>query len=450
MFFSRYQRRRITRPLILLSALLFLLDILHLTTKVSRSSSTEPPIAPEQKILIASIFRNNGRILHSHWIPSVISLIQTLGPQNVYVSIIESGSQDDTKVVLASLQTQLQALGVQHKIELGETVYEQLESVSHVPEEGKREGWIFTGRGKDRTESGWELRRIPYLARLRNKALEPLTGGKLERDGFKVQKVLWINDVVFTTKDILALLTTRSGHYAAACSLDFAHAGSTSYYDTFALRDISGSKTSSPRFPYFSSPSSLSALLNRSPIPVKSCWNGAVVFDAAPFHSSFVAGQGWKIKNGLRFRGVDDVLAREHVEGSECCLIHADNPLSEEVGKGVWINPAVRLGYNEAAYISANPGTVFSNSETEGVRKITRVDEAVRELWPGWFEVVVGTYVNRVRRWAVWLRQWSERKTVERRVARWENAVKGRQERGTFCLVNEMQVLFENGWQHVG
>ena len=41
-----------------------------------------------------------------------------------------------------------------------------------------------------------------------------------------------------------------------------------------------------------------------------------VTFDAQPF-----LGVG-----GLRFRGVDDKLTELYLEGSECCLVHYDNP----------------------------------------------------------------------------------------------------------------------------
>ena len=56
--------------------------------------------------------------------------------------------------------------------------------------------------------------------------------------------------------------------------------------------------------------------------------------NAAPFYDQV---------NTLRFRGVPDTLAERHVEGSECCLIHADNRLSKDLG--IWINPNVRVGY---------------------------------------------------------------------------------------------------------
>lgn len=76
--------------------------------------------------------------------------------------------------------------------------------------------------------------------------------------------------------DIITLLNTRSGSYAATCSLDFAKPGL--FYDTFALRDWKGSAAFSQRYPYFSARRSRNALLAAKPIPVQSCWNGIGVF----------------------------------------------------------------------------------------------------------------------------------------------------------------------------
>ena len=59
---------------------------------------------------------------------------------------------------------------------------------------------------------------------------------------------------------------------------------------------------------------------------------------AAPFMSN----------PSLSFRGMPDSLALHHLEGSECCLIHVDNPLSAEYG--VFVNPNVRVGYSGEAY----------------------------------------------------------------------------------------------------
>ena len=57
---------------------------------------------------------------------------------------------------------------------------------------------------------------------------------------------------------------------------------------------------------------------------------------------------------------------------------------------------------------------------------------------------------NRVRRWTS--TEWFKRRVVRKRVERWQREGGGtetRFEAGEGCLVNEMQVLVENGWAHV-
>jgi hypothetical protein len=59
-----------------------------------------------------------------------------------------------------------------------------------IAKEYRNSGWIDTPRGRK------ELRRIPYLSRLRNWTLQPLL--ELARQGEKFDKVLFLNDVVFS------------------------------------------------------------------------------------------------------------------------------------------------------------------------------------------------------------------------------------------------------------
>lgn len=113
----------------------------------------------------------------------------------MFVSIIESGSLEDTKGALRDLEKQLDELGVESRIELGMSVEEQVSMLKDVPEPDEREGWIFTGRG----ERGWEVRRIPYLAELRNRVMEPLEQMREQR---MFDTVLWVNDVVFTVSHV--------------------------------------------------------------------------------------------------------------------------------------------------------------------------------------------------------------------------------------------------------
>jgi hypothetical protein len=133
--------------------------------------------------------------------------------------------------------------------------------------------------------------------------------------------------------------------------------------------------------------------------------------DASPFYPP----------TPLSFRGIPDSLSTSHLEASECCLIHFDNPLTSS--KGVWLNPLVRVGYSAEAYEAVNHARGESS-------------------WVGWVGVVHGCWENRVLRW--FTTDWVEGWEVSRRVRRW-----GSEERGLKCLVDEMQVLVGNGWAHV-
>jgi len=137
--------------------------------------------------------------------------------------------------------------------------------------------------------------------------------------------------------------------------------------------------------------------------------------DAKPFYHD---------KHPLRFRGVADSLAELHVEGSECCLIHVDNPQSKT--QGVWLNPKVRVGYSGTAY------------EQVVRHKFSR--------WLGPLRVLSKLWENRIRRW--FTSPWFQERVISRRISGWSRD-SGGVEHGGLCLVNEMQVLVANGWAHV-
>ena len=207
------------------------------------------------------------------------------------------------------------------------------------------------------------------------------------------------------------LLATRDGDYAAACSLDFAKP--PHYYDTFALRDADGHEAVTSTFPYFRSTASRNAMISGQPVPVQSCWNGIVAFDAVAFYEP----------DPLEFRGVPDSLALQHVEGSECCLVHADNPLTPT--HGVWLNPDVRVGYSPEAYAAINPDA----------------------FWPSISQKILGIWKNRIWRWVTTTSL--KDSTIKRRLRAWTKPNAELSEPGAHCLINEMQVLIENGWAHV-
>jgi len=155
---------------------------------------------PPQKIFIASTHWNNEAILRSHWNGAVLALARHFGVDNVFVSVYESGSWDDSKGALRELDTALDQLGVNRTIVLDQTTHQD-----EISKPVGASGWIDTPRNKR------ELRRIPYLSRLRNLSLEPLNA--LQNSGLRFHKVLFLNDVVFTVRPHRLLSACRISGY---------------------------------------------------------------------------------------------------------------------------------------------------------------------------------------------------------------------------------------------
>ena len=138
-------------------------------------------------VYIASSQYNSETLLRERWIPSLVQLVKELQSVNitVYVSIYESGSVDGTKAALSELKKSLMDLKVDHMIKLDEDTHATtIATMLATPH-----GWLRTLYGK-------EMRRIVYLADVRNKALEPLQN--LNNAGVTFDKILFLNDFVFS------------------------------------------------------------------------------------------------------------------------------------------------------------------------------------------------------------------------------------------------------------
>jgi hypothetical protein len=148
---------------------------------------------------------NNEVIIRSHWSAAVLGLVRHFGAENVYVSIIEGGSWDDSKNALRELDLHLGDLGVQRSSELLDTTHKDEIERTPGPYE---EGWVWTSRGRK------ELRRIPYLAGIRNRVMEKLNQLAENSNGQKGQtfeKILWLNDVIFTVyRHLHVLISVRT------------------------------------------------------------------------------------------------------------------------------------------------------------------------------------------------------------------------------------------------
>ena len=193
MIFFHSFRRSWRYSLLRVAVIVFLawnfLDVLRVRWSIllAQNASEAEGTFGEQKVYISSIHWNNEQIIRSHWNSAVVNLIKALGPENVYVSVYESGSWDDSKGALRELDTELAHLGVRKTIVLDETTH-----LDEIQKEPAASGWIDTPRGKK------ELRRIPYLAKLRNLSIKPLE--QLQSSGEHFDKVLFLNDIVFLVR----------------------------------------------------------------------------------------------------------------------------------------------------------------------------------------------------------------------------------------------------------
>jgi Cryptococcal mannosyltransferase 1 len=371
---------------------------LNVEGRTSNSTSSPNTAQTMGRVFIASLLKDNEDILKAGWSDAVVNLTQALGPDNVWVSIHESGSRDGTKKELLRLGSRLRRLNAGHEINMAD-VSEDMHNM--IPKNGP--GWIDV-QGKRM------MRRIPWLAELRNMNIETLTASNIT-----FNKILFLNDVIFTSDDALELLLTRDGDYAAACGFDYNRPWpSVAFYDQFATRDSDGQELASLYHPYFAKGKSRDALLDSSPIPVKSCWSGIAAFDAAPFQD---------LRYPLRFRAVHDSLAENYLEASECCLIHYDNPRS--AFKGVWMNPNVRVGYD-----------------------IMRYDAVHRPSgWPSTAAITLGRFSDLLVQ-IVSLKE--RRKVIDLRYEEWTQKSTRNTEVGSDCLVNKMMVVSDKGkWSEI-
>lgn len=158
------------------------------------SQSSYPPLRSTDaqslkgvgSVYIASTQWNSGTLLQDHWIPSLLQLAKDLKAANisVFISIYENGSWDATKSQLLQLKRTLEDSHIQHQITIDDASHEQI-----IAQNTSSSGWLKTSYGR-------EMRRIPYLANVRNQALKPLA--PLAESGVMFDKIVYINDVVFS------------------------------------------------------------------------------------------------------------------------------------------------------------------------------------------------------------------------------------------------------------
>ena len=285
-----------------------------------------------KKIFLASLLYDpHGELADGPWADNLLRLIHLLGPENTFLSIYENDSGDDGRHAMDLLRERTpcnHSLIVEDHLDRTE--------LPHVT--------LMDGSKR--------VKRITYLAEIRNKALKPLRDTEVVFD-----KVLYLNDVFFDPLDVLNLLfSTNHDNYRAACAVDFINA--FKFYDTFATRDLGGNGVGLPFFPWFAyggdSRSHQDVVSGKDAVRVRSCWGGMVAFDAAFFQPTpgrvapITAAEvsPANLTAPYLFRAEDDT----YWEASECCLIHADIQSPDADAPEIFMNPFVRVGYSPATH----------------------------------------------------------------------------------------------------
>lgn len=289
----------------------------------------------EKVFIAASLYDRGGRLARGQWGVAILKLIHLLGEDNVFLSIYENNSGPEAESALqdfGELVTCNKSLVFEEKLDL-----DTLPTIT-VPGGSKR------------------IKRIEYLAEVRNRALKPLDDHPERR----YDKLLYLNDVVFDPIDAIQLLfsTNAAEHgvaeYRAACAVDFINP--FKFYDTFATRDLQGYSMGVPFFPWFSTAgngeSRRDVFAEKDAVRVRSCWGGMVAFDADFFQHSDSLKSLYPNPGAqnlpVRFRSDEDLFW----EGSECCIIHADlqdvpSNVDAITDTGIYMNPFIRVAYDD-------------------------------------------------------------------------------------------------------
>jgi len=314
-----------------------------LRTRVQSSSSrTGSANAFDKKVMIvASLYDKDGKLLSGHWGEAVLDLVDILGPSNVYLSVYENDPDSNAKEALARFGEHVRC----NKSLVAEHL--DLDELQHF----------------STPDGTLKLKRIAYLAEVRNRALRPLQEPGLGAYGIRFDKLLYLNDVIFDPVDAASLLfstntdeSTGETNYRAACAVDFINA--FKFYDTYATRDLEGFRMGVPFYPWFAGSgkgiSRQDVLAQKDAVRVKSCWGGMVAYEAKWFqpwlHESTAASHSPTNNNtALRFRAETD----NYWDASECCLINADlsalSPDKLDAGEsGIYMNPYIRVAYRKS------------------------------------------------------------------------------------------------------
>ncbi|KZS96751.1 hypothetical protein SISNIDRAFT_482545 [Sistotremastrum niveocremeum HHB9708] len=237
-----------------------------------------------------------------------------LGYHNVFVSIYENGSKDQTKALLRIFDALTRSVGMR-----------------------------ITIRTSARTRGSF-THRIEYLAEVRNSAMVPLHERRDEGEFFDT--VIFMNDVLPCVDDLLELIyQSRLQNAGITCAADYMYhddIGAPVFYDNWVARDLNGTALENAPFEnIFHHEESSSRFQRHLPVQVQSCWNGIAILDPAPIYQP----------PRIKFRMAD--IASGECSASECSLIGNDY-WAAGFGRIVMV-PRVKLAYDKRVYDIIHP-----------------------------------------------------------------------------------------------
>lgn len=277
----------------------------NMTNGVHKSNVTTSSYGIKDRYFIVANLHNSQDILPV-WKAELLRLINRLGVDNVYVSIYESFSRDGTKQILRDFSKTLNTLSIAHTL--------VAPNDEHLP------------RPRFKSVSD---ERIAFLSDMRNAAMKPFhahvkehalwfasqdpsmyhrTHGHGDDDGDvfygpkhsiphpqrAFTRLIFLNDIIFTSYDAMTLLGTLNGDYDGVCAMDMAPSG---FYDRWVSRDVNGG-IMSLHYPFSLHERSQALIQEGKPFPAYSCWNGMAIF----------AAKGWYALTDRRFSKPDKMF----------------------------------------------------------------------------------------------------------------------------------------------
>ncbi|KLO09995.1 capsular associated protein [Schizopora paradoxa] len=251
-----------------------------------------------------------------------------LGYQNVFVSIYENGSSDQTPALLKVFDALMHSVGMRVVI-----------------------------RSSNR-KRGVHAHRIEYLAEVRNSAMTPLIELRDSENEY-FDSIVFMNDILPCVDDVLELIwQSRKQNAGVTCAADYMYHDEIRqpvFYDNWVARDINGTALENTPFEdVFHHPQSAYRYNHHLPVQVQSCWNGIAVLDPAP----------WYAAPYVRFRMARTEIQRPAGAGgptvavSECsaseCSLLCNDYWSAGYGRIVMV-PRVKLAYDNKVFEIIHP-----------------------------------------------------------------------------------------------